>query len=72
MTSLVITSSASDFDLWSASLHPLSPSPSYLAIWRVYVTPLDPSLRFAVRLLGASYLYYGWFVAGIIGLTSLV
>ncbi|KAB5511706.1 hypothetical protein GE09DRAFT_639329 [Coniochaeta sp. 2T2.1] len=40
----------------------------YLVIWRVYVAPLDPAPGFIVGPEGAKYVYYGWFVAGIIGL----
>jgi hypothetical protein len=40
----------------------------YMSVWRVYLAPLDPVPGFIVGPPGATYIYYGWFVAGIIGL----
>lgn len=40
----------------------------FIAIWRVYLAPLDSNNPIAFGAPGATWVYYSWFVAGVIGL----
>lgn len=47
---------------------PLTIAGYYLVMWQIYLVPLDPSAPFIVGPPGASYVYYSWFIVGIVGL----
>ncbi|KAF3049529.1 hypothetical protein E8E11_009958 [Didymella keratinophila] len=40
----------------------------FLAIWRVYLAPIDEASSLAFGPPGATWVFYSWFVAGVIGL----
>lgn len=47
---------------------PLLIAAYYIIVWRTYLAPLDPASPFVVGPPGATYVYYSWFVVGVVGL----
>jgi hypothetical protein len=40
----------------------------FISVWRFYLVPADPNSPVAFGPIGAKWIFYGWFVAGVIGL----
>ncbi|KAH7350288.1 hypothetical protein BKA66DRAFT_600120 [Pyrenochaeta sp. MPI-SDFR-AT-0127] len=40
----------------------------FIAVWRIYLAPIDPDSPVTYGLPGATWIFYSWFVAGVIGL----
>jgi hypothetical protein len=49
-------------------LGPIVVTAYYILIWRLYIAPVDPNSPLIFGLPGATWVYYSWFIAGIIGL----
>jgi hypothetical protein len=49
-------------------LGPIIVSAYFIAIWRIYLVPLDTQSPLAFGPPGATWVFYSWFVAGVVGL----
>lgn len=47
---------------------PVLISTFFITIWQVYLVPLNPDAPFIVGPPGASYIFFAWFVVGVLGL----